>query len=154
MSRQVETGALVIDSFPVLEDDGYSTKSGLGPSDFTVTVLHDGVVVALAVGIQEIGATGQYKVTFTPVLDGFYQVEVLVLYNHDIWSGSYESAAGLPASVLAYIKDQVDKIDLAPTLGPATVISGSLMDRMMNKNVQKTYNQGTDSLEAIRDRMG
>lgn len=52
------------------------------------------------------------------------------------------------------VQAQVDKIDLAPTLGPSSVESGSLVDRTMNKNANKTYNQATDSLEALRDRYG
>lgn len=154
MSRQVETGTLTIDSFAVFEDDGYTTKSGLLASDFDVLVLFDGVVLSLPVSIVEIGTTGQYKVEFTPPVDGYYQVQIAIDYNLDIWTEAYESAAGMSGAVLAYIKNQVDKIDLVPTLGPAAVTSGSLMDRFMNKDVNKTYNQGTDALEAIRDRVG
>lgn len=154
MSRQVETGSLVIDSFPVFEDDGYTTKSGLLPSDFETEMFVDGVLVAMPVDISEIGTTGNYKTEFTPPVDGLYQVQIHFLYNDDIWGETYEAGAGFPSAALVHIRDQVDKIDIAATLGPATVTSGSLMDRVMNKDVHKTYNQGTDSLEAIRDRTG
>jgi hypothetical protein len=154
MSRQVETGTLVIDSFPVFEDDGYTTHSGLSLSDFVVLTFIDGVEFDIPVTIGEIDHQGYYKLTFTPEIDGLYQVQIHALYNDDIWAETYEAGAGLPVDALTHIRDQIDKIDLAPTLGPATVTSGSLMDRMMNKNVNKTYNQGTDSLEAIKDRLG
>jgi hypothetical protein len=48
---------------------------------------------------------------------------------------------------------QVDKIDLAPTIGPAAVEDGSLLDRLANKDSNKTFNQGQDSLEAIRKKV-
>jgi len=154
MSRQIETGTLVVDSFPVFEDDGYTTKSGLLEADFDATVYFDGVALALPVSIVEIGSTGQYKLEFTPSVDGYYQVQIAIDYNLDIWTEAYESAAGISGAVLAAIKAQVDKIDLVPTLGPAVVTSGSLMDRIMNKDSGKTYNQSHDSLEALRDRTG
>ena len=74
MSRQVETGTTVIDSFPVFEDDGYTTKSGLLPTDFDTTVLFDGTILALPVSIEEIETSGQYKVEFTPPVDGRIQI--------------------------------------------------------------------------------
>lgn len=52
------------------------------------------------------------------------------------------------------IKAQADKIDIAATIGPAAVTSGSLLDRIANKDVSKTFSQLTDSLEGIRDRSG
>lgn len=148
------TGTLVVDSFPVFDDDGYTKKSGLDPSTFVVTVLHEGIPISLPITIMEIGTSGEYRYQFTPTVDGYYQVEFNIPYTFDVLGASYEAAEGLSGAVLAYVKDQVDKIDKAPTLGPATVVSGSLMDRMMNKNASKTYNQGTDSLEGIRDRIG
>lgn len=157
MNRRVETGTLVIDQFPAFEDDGYTKRSGLTAGDFTISVWRDGVVSAAVVTITEIGTSGEYKVTFTPLVNGFYEIQVLIDFSKDIWYGSFDATDetnGAILAALALIKQQVDKIDLAPTLGPAAVFSGSLMDRFMNKDVNKTYNQGTDSLEAIRDRMG
>jgi len=58
------------------------------------------------------------------------------------------------SNTLALIKNQADKIDLIATLGTSAVATGSLMDRLMNKGTGKSYNQATDSLEAIRDRVG
>lgn len=49
---------------------------------------------------------------------------------------------------------QSEKIDSAATVGPGAVVTGSLFDRMANKDSNKTYNQSTDSLEAIKDRIG
>jgi hypothetical protein len=154
MSRQVETGSLVIDSFPVFEDDGYTAHSGLVPADFVIQTFVDGLEIAVPVSISEIGTTGNYEIEFTPTVDGLYQIQIHALYNDDIWGETYEAGAGFPSAALVHIRNQVDKIDIAPTLGPATVTSGSLMDRTMNKDSAKTYNQGTDSLEALRDRVG
>lgn len=52
------------------------------------------------------------------------------------------------------IGDQVDKIDKAATLTPGTTETGSLLDRLANKDGSKTYDQGTDALEALKDRIG
>jgi hypothetical protein len=54
----------------------------------------------------------------------------------------------------ADLQAQVDKIDKVATLGPAAAGTGSLLDRLANKDASKTYNQSTDSLEAQRDRVG
>ena len=55
---------------------------------------------------------------------------------------------------LQAVKAQADKIDDAATTGPAAATTGSLLDRLANKDVSKTYNQATDSLEAVKDRIG
>lgn len=149
MARQAALGDVIIDQFPAFENDGYTKRSGLTDIDFTVTVHQDGVQVALPVTIIEIGVTGEYKVQYEPTAEAFWQVQILIDFNKEIWISSVEVGGSLST-----IKQQVDKIDLIPTLGPAAVTSGSLMDRMMNKDSAKTYNQSTDSLEAHRDRTG
>jgi len=50
--------------------------------------------------------------------------------------------------------DNIDKIDQLPTLDPSLAVTGSLLDRLTNKDISKTYNQTTDSLEAIKERIG
>lgn len=155
---EVEDNKPVVDTFPAFDFDGYSLRSGLLQSagDFDVTVLRNGELIGLPVTITEIPtSTGHYRINWIPPYQefGYYEIKVLITFNKDWWGGSYNVVDELPASIMVGIKNQVDKIDLAPTLGPAAVFSGSLMDRFMNKNVNKTYNQGTDSLEAIRDVM-
>jgi len=49
---------------------------------------------------------------------------------------------------------QVEKIDQAATVAPASAAPGSLLDRLCNKGTGRTFDQTTDSLEAIRDRVG
>jgi hypothetical protein len=156
MSRQVETSEPVQDNFSAFENDGYTKRSGLTAPDFTVTVYKDGAPLALSVTITEIGSTGEYMVELTPAVDGFYSVQILIDFSKEIWEGEYTAGetSDTLADFIAIVKSQCDKIDLVPTLGPAAVTSGSLMDRSMNKNASKTYNQSTDSLEAIRDRSG
>lgn len=176
-------GDEVIDHFPAFEADGYTKRSGLTAGDFTVTVFLDDTESALSSTISEIGTTGEYALSFTPDELGFWSAQVLIDFNKEIWVANVEvgtsvwdeqlldhqqlgstgealsdaSVGGDPTPILDKIQDvqdQVDKIDSAPTTGPAAVTSGSLMDRMMNKDSAKTYNQGTDSLEALRDRVG
>ena len=52
---------------------------------------------------------------------------------------------------LAAIKGQANKIDAAATATPAAATTGSLLDRLANKDGGKTFSQATDALEAIRD---
>jgi hypothetical protein len=52
------------------------------------------------------------------------------------------------------VATQVAKIDQAATVAPGAAATGSLLDRLANKNGAKTYDQSTDSLEGIRDRIG
>jgi len=46
------------------------------------------------------------------------------------------------------------KIDSVATLTPNLAVTGSLLDRLCNKDITKTYDQATDSLQANRDRLG
>lgn len=150
MARVVSPNVLVVDQFPAFEDDGYTKRSGLGLGDFTTTVFKDGSVQVLTVDINEIGFTGEYKIEYVPNDDGLWEVQVLIDFNKEIWASTVTASE----ASFELIKYQMDKIDLVPTLGPAAVTTGSLMDRMMHKDANKTYNQGTDSLEGIRDRTG
>ena len=155
MSREGEVGTTVIDQFPAFEDDGFTKRVGLSSGDFTVTAFKDGVLqVGFLLTIVEISASGEYRISFTPVTTGFFNIQVLVNFSKDIWEGEFDIVPERTNELVESIRAQTDKIDLAPTLGPNSVINGSLMDRMMNKNAFKTYNQATDSLEALKDRMG
>jgi hypothetical protein len=49
--------------------------------------------------------------------------------------------------------EQSDKIDQTP-VNPATATPGSLVDILCNKDATREYNQATDSLQAIRDKIG
>jgi hypothetical protein len=149
MSRQVETGAPVFDSFPVFDSDGFTKKSGLHDSDFSVVVLVNGFAASVPVSITEVGATGDYRCSFTPLSNGLYQLQISVAYSKEVWGESYDAS-----TAQTHMLDQLDKIDLSPTLGPSTVTSGSLMDRMLNMDADKSYNQATDSLQGLRNRIG
>lgn len=153
MPRQVKIGDPVTDHFSVFEDDGFTKHSGLGPASFSSILYLNSVVVALPVTITELGLTGEYAFQFTPNALGDWDLEIHILYNDDIFADSFEAVTELDASLILGILDQCEKIDLAPTEHPSVVETGSLMDRLMNKNTGKTYNQTTDSLEAQRDEL-
>lgn len=142
--RELKRNALAVDQFPALEADGWNKRTGLvQPAGFTETVWLDGVVVAVPVTITEIGTSGEYRMTFTPTADGFMVVEVLVDFNKDLRRFYYEV-------VEATTNEQVRKLDLAATVGPGAMVSGSLGDRLMNADTGKTYNQARDSLQGVR----
>ena len=148
--RLAKLGYIIINQIPAYESDGYSKRSGLTQSDFIVETFHDGEVVSLPVTITEIASTGEYRVSYAPTDVGYWLIDILINFNKAVW----RLDVVINNSDIDSVKSQVDKIDLSATIGPATSESGSLVDRLMNKNSNKTYNQGTDSLEALRDRLG
>lgn len=144
MIREIKSGATAIDQFSAFEADGFTKRSGLTAGAFTPTVFRDGAIVADPVTISEIGASGEYKVLFTPGAVGYYDVQVLIDFNKDIWHSEYQSRE-------VTTNEQTRKLDLGNTLEPGSVATGSFMDRLMNKSSSKTYLAATDSVEAIRD---
>lgn len=154
MTRDVKVGVPVIDHFPVFEDDGYTKHSGLIFSDFTVNPYFNSAPSIIPVFVSEIGSSGEYEYTFVPVAEGVYDIQILIQYTEDMLQGTFLAQADFTESYLIDILNQCDKIDLAATLAPGGVFTGSLMDRLMNKDGSKEYNQGTDSLQGLRDTMG
>jgi len=150
MSREVETGSLVLDQFPAFENDGYSKRSGLGGGDFVSTVFLDGAIVVVPVTITEIDVSGEYRTSFTPATDGLYELQVLIDFNKQIWHAQYSAWAEITHDLAGQARDQADKIDLSP-VSPSSAANDSLVDQMFNKDASKSYDQGTDSLEAIAD---
>jgi hypothetical protein len=51
-------------------------------------------------------------------------------------------------------QEGANKIDGSATVDPGSATPGSLLDRLTNKDGSQTYDQSTDSLEGIRDRIG
>lgn len=91
MSRQVPVNVEVIDQFPAWQIDGFDKVSGLSAGDFAVTIYCDGVVqTAYPYAIAEIGTTGEYRLTFTPVATAFWAVEIQ--YERQDWFEGYEVA--------------------------------------------------------------
>ena len=84
MSRDVQVGVLVVDHFPVLDDDGITKHSGLTSASFTTLVYRDSVPTGIIASISEIGTSGEYQYTFTPPTVGVYDVEIHSLYNDDL----------------------------------------------------------------------
>lgn len=102
--RQVKVNTQVVDQFPVYDSDGYTKISGLNPAtQMTTTVYLDGAVVGSppTVTITEIGSSGEYKLTFTPNQLGFWQLEVNVPSETQIWKADYDvsNPQALPGEV-------------------------------------------------------
>jgi hypothetical protein len=97
MSRKVVLGP-IIDQFPIYELDGVTKHSGGSP--YTVTIWKDGVEQAIAYTITEIGASGEYKIEFTPDEVGFWVFEVIISYNTEAYVGEYEVYESDPAETL------------------------------------------------------
>lgn len=152
--REVKVGLSAIGHFPVFEDDGVTKHTGLTGVDFAVTVYQDSVPVVVAVTITEIGSSGEYQYSFTPASAGVYDLQILCLFNNDLVGDSLLAVVDTSQALLVDVKAQADKIDLAATIGPGSAAIGSLMDQLCNKDGTQTYDQATDSLQGIRDRIG
>jgi len=90
VAREITAGEDVVDQFPVWEPGATEKRSGLGPSDFTVTVWRNAIPIALAVTIAETAIPGEYGAFFNLALTGFYLVEIFIHYNGEVWFEVYE----------------------------------------------------------------
>lgn len=91
MARQVEALLPVVDQFSVFADDGFSKVPGLGAAAFDVTAYRNGALVAARVDIAEIaGSPGEYRLTFTPDAEGFWQIDVAYAAGRQIYSEQYD----------------------------------------------------------------
>lgn len=94
-------GQLIHDQFAAFEDDGVTKRSGLtlAGGDFVVVVYKDCSVDPLSVTIQEIGTTGVYCLDWTPDDEGYWLVELRIVFSDDIHcsqSTTVELAVSLP----------------------------------------------------------
>jgi len=87
MGREIELGQNVLDQFPVWNSDGYTKKSG--ETVFTKRIWKDGVASSVPVTVSEIGATGEYLISFTPDSTGVWLVEITINFNKEVWQGEY-----------------------------------------------------------------
>lgn len=147
--REVQKGSSVVDQFPVFEDNGYTTKTGLGPANFNATAFLNAAVLPLGITVDEIGSTGQYSVTFTVAFNGLYEIQVHNDFNNEIWHGQYVCVDELTNDLAETARDQSLKIDQVAVDSPPA--DGSLYDNLANKDASKTFDPATDSLEAIAD---
>jgi hypothetical protein len=99
------TNEQIIDSF---EEVRFET--GLVQADFTISLIHDGVLSLLPVSISEIGA-GLYSISFTPDQEGTWSVSLRVTnYSSARYQKSY--------SVKNNIQQQVWDVDVASLINP------------------------------------
>jgi len=135
MARQIVTGTPVVDHFSAFENDGYTKRSGLLPGDFAVTVYRDSAVVAATVTITEVGTSGEYKVAFTPSVDGFYSVQALIQFNHEIWEGEYEVG---PDSIADDVVPVLDQLELDMVIVKALLHENAMLDSQTYVSGQMT----------------
>lgn len=88
--RTVVPGEVVIDQFPVWDWDGHTKVSG--HAVFNISLWKNGAPSAQPVTVEEIGTSGEYRVTFTPDSEGVWACEVINTYNWDSWFGEYQAA--------------------------------------------------------------
>jgi hypothetical protein len=89
-SRIITINTQVIDQFPVFINNGPAKQSGLTTSDFTVTIFVNGQLTSIPVNVAEISSTGEYEVTFTTTIVGYYDIQVLNDFNNMIYFGTYD----------------------------------------------------------------
>lgn len=88
MTRKVQAGETIVDSFPAIDFDGYSRVTGL--STFVFWVYRDGVADATPVAVSEIDSTGEYKIELNAGTASFLKVQVLIDYNKDIYEWEFD----------------------------------------------------------------
>jgi len=110
MSREVKTGAAVVDHFPVYEDDGFTKHSGLGPGDFVSTVYLNSSPIGLTVSITEIGSSGEYQCLFVPPVDGVYDIEIFNYFSEEIWWSQYISHEEESSTLLLSVQEELTRV--------------------------------------------
>ena len=89
--RRVGARTEIIDHFPVYGDDGFTKVPDLAPDAFALVVFHDGEVAQVNVDISQIpGSPGEYRLAFTPVQAGFYEIEVAYEAGKQVYAEQYE----------------------------------------------------------------
>lgn len=92
--RRVPALVPVLDHFPIYANDGFSKVPDLGPEAFVVVVYRDGEVADVTVQVSPIAQSpGEYRLAFTPMLPGFYEVEVAYAAGQQVYTESYEVVA-------------------------------------------------------------
>jgi hypothetical protein len=93
MSRPVTVGEVVQDHFPLFDLDNPILKKS-GETGFTAYLWKDNVASGVPVTVAEIGASGEYGVSFTPDAEGVWSVQVLADYDQSWWGEEYVAATG------------------------------------------------------------
>jgi len=92
MSRAIQLGSSIKDSFPMLDYDGVTRVHG--ETDFDILLIHDNAVSAIVPSISEIDLVGEYRVEFTPDGIGFWHMEISAGYNGDLFAFDYDVSIG------------------------------------------------------------
>lgn len=89
--RRVAARTEIVDHFPVYGEDGFTKVPDLGPDAFALVVFHDGEVAEVNVDVSQIAASpGEYRLAFTPVQPGFYEIEVAYAAGKQVYAEQYE----------------------------------------------------------------
>jgi len=123
-----------------------SAGTGAGQLDFTSGVVKSNLAQILGTALTE---TATYLAAgFKKLFNVASPIFTLASNNQtgDGYAKMTDSSAGFP-----YVIGQVDKIDDAATIAPATAAIGSLVNRLTCKDGNRTFDQTTDSLEAQVD---
>jgi len=152
MTREVQVNVPAIDQFPAFEDDGFTKRSGLIAGDFTTTVFKDSVIQALTVTITEVGSTGEYKTSFTPVSEGFYEVQILIDFNKEIRFRDYDVVTELTNAVAIEARDII--LDIEATVDQTAIdVTGVLGLLHQNSMIDNYTFDANDQLLSARLRV-
>lgn len=89
--RRVPARTEIVDHFPVYGEDGFTKVPDLGPEAFALVVFHDGEVAQVNVDVSQIpGSPGEYRLAFTPMAAGFYEIEVAYEAGKQVYAEQYE----------------------------------------------------------------
>lgn len=121
-------------------------------NDPTAAAIADAVWDEALAGHLTAGSTGKALDDADAVADASAIADAV--WDEDLSGHATAGSAGEALTNADAGATAAQKIDSVATLDPSSAATGSLLDRLANKDGSKTYDQSTDSLEATRDRIG
>jgi len=141
-TRTIIVNEQFVDTFPVFDSDGHSKVSGLTAGDFTITFRFNGAVIAApSYVLDEPDSDGEYRITVAPgEFDqlGFYQIEVFITPNLQIWAVGIQSIDNLMDVIQGLFMGSeqvnIDVVDGVPA--PITDVIVQVFDSSLSRLVQ------------------
>lgn len=141
-TRTIIVNEQFVDTFPVFAADGHTKVSGLPQSNFTIAFRFNGEIIPAPVFVfDEPDDDGEYRIQVAAgELDqlGFYQIEVLIQSNLQIWAVGIQSIDNLMDVIQGIFMGteqvNIDVVDAVPA--PITDVIVQVFDSGMSRLIQ------------------
>lgn len=141
-TRTIIVNEQFVDTFPVFGIDGHTKISGLLPADFDFSFRFNGELIAQPSFVfDEPNNDGEYRLTVAPgEFDqlGYYQIEVLVHANNQIWGVGIQSIDNLMDVIQGiFMGTETVSINVVDSLAaPITDVIVQVFDLTMSRLIQ------------------